>query len=305
MSKLKALQKGDAIGIAASASPFDKNEFKKGVKVLEEMGFNVYYRKDVFDQSRYLAGSDERRAEELMELFSNSKIRAILFARGGYGSQRIIPLLNSQILTKYKKPIVGFSDVTALLTYLRQNFSIPTYYGPVVTMLGKKSDNLTRECLLSALTTKDPLGEMPLGKAAVLKPGETQGKFVGGCLSLINSSIGTNYDLDTKDSVLFIEEVGEKIYVLDRMLTQLKNAKKFEGVKGIVFGSIILREGENYDVRTMILDVLSDFKGPIVMDYPAGHANSFVTLPLGVEVLLTAPPDSKPQLIFKTGWFNS
>lgn len=305
MNKTKALQKGDTVGIAASASPFDKNEFKKGVKVLEAMGFSVYYRDDIFDQSRYLAGSDERRAEELMELFSNPKVRAILFARGGYGSQRIIPLLDDKILSKYKKPIVGFSDVTALLTFLRQNFSTPTYYGPVVTMLGKKDDVLTKKSLLSALTTKDALGEVPLGNTSIVKSGEARGKFVGGCLSLINSSIGTKYDLETKDSILFIEEVGEKVYVLDRMLTQLKNARKFEDVKGIVFGSIILREGEDYDVKTMILDVLSDFKGPIVMDYPAGHANSFVTLPLGVKVFLVAPPDGKPKLIFETAWFNS
>lgn len=301
MSKPRALEKGDIIGIAASASPFDRNEFKKGIRVLKEMGFEVYYRDDIFDQTRYLAGTDKRRADELMELFVSSKIKAILFARGGYGSQRIIPLLDRNLLAKHKKPIVGFSDVTALLTFLRQEFSIPTFYGPVITALGKDSDTLTRNSLLEALTAKENARDLPTGNAVALRSGRVTGPLVGGCLSLINSSIGTPYELATKGSVLFIEEVGEKVYVLDRMLTQLKNSGKLDDVSGIVFGSIVLREGEEYDVKTMIMDVLGDFKGPVVMDYPAGHTNTFVTLPLGAEVVLECGPDGKPRLQLKTG----
>lgn len=301
MNKPRALEKGDIIGIAASASPFDRNEFKKGIRVLKDMGFEVYFREDIFDQTRYLAGSDKRRANELMELFSSSKIKAILFARGGYGSQRIIPLLDRNLLAKHKKPIVGFSDVTALLTFLRQEFSIPTFYGPVITALGKDCDDLTRSSLLDALTAKETGRDLPMGEAVTLRSGSGAGPLVGGCLSLINSSIGTPYELATKGSILFIEEVGEKVYVLDRMLTQLKNAGKLNDVAGVVFGSIVLREGEEYDVKTMIMDVLNDFNGPVVMDYPAGHTNNFVTLPLGAEVLLECSPDEKPKLQLKTG----
>jgi muramoyltetrapeptide carboxypeptidase len=301
MSKPRALEKGDVIGIAASASPFDRNEFKKGIRVLKEMGFEVYHRDDIFDQTRYLAGTDKRRADELMELFASTKIKAILFARGGYGSQRIIPLLDRNLLVKHKKPIVGFSDVTALLTFLRQEFSMPTFYGPVITTLGKDCGPLTKDSLLSALTAKEAVRELPAGNAVSLRGGRASGPLVGGCLSLINSSIGTPYELETKGCVLFIEEVGEKVYVLDRMLTQLKNAGKMNDVAGVVFGSIVLREGEEYDVKTMIMDVLNDFEGPIVMDYPAGHTNDFVTLPLGAEVALECGPDERPRLQLKTG----
>lgn len=288
MRKVRALQKGDTIGIAASASPFDRNEFKKGTKTLEAMGFSVYHRDDIFDQTRYLAGSDKRRAEELMELFKSSKIRAIMFARGGYGSQRIIPLLDQDLIRSHPKPVIGFSDVTALLTFLRQKCDVPTFYGPVVSTLGKDCDPVTKEHLLLALTTSGALSDIPAGRSTVLKAGSAKGVLVGGCLSLINSSMGTPYELNTKDSVLFIEEVGEKVYVLDRMLTQLKNAGKLAGVRGIVFGSIITQEGEPHDVHAMIKDVFSDFDGPIVVDYPAGHTKTFVTLPLGAEIQIDA-----------------
>lgn len=301
MKKVRALQKGDTIGIAASASPFDRNEFKKGVKAIETMGFSVYHRDDIFDQTRYLAGSDKRRAEELHELFKSPKIKAIMFARGGYGSQRIIPLLDPKLICNHPKPVIGFSDVTALLTFLRQECGSPTFYGPVVSSFAKECDSITKEYLHAALTTSGPLGEIPVGSAIVLKAGRAEGALVGGCLSLINSSMGTPYELKTEGSVLFIEEIGEKVYVLDRMLTQLKNAGKFSDVKGIVFGSIITQQGEPHDVHAMIKDVFSDFAGPIVVDYPAGHTKTFVTLPLGAQCEIDATEADKPRLKFKTG----
>ena len=304
MKKARALQKGDTIGIAAPASPFDRNEFKKGVKTIEEMGFSVYHRDDIFDQTRYLAGSDKRRAEELMELFTNSKVHAILFARGGYGSQRIIPLLGKELIEHHPKPIVGFSDVTALLTFLRQECHLPTFYGPVVSMLGKGCEPMTREHLMLALMTPGPLGDIPTGSANVLKPGKANGKLVGGCLSLINSSMGTPYELKTEDSILFIEEIGEKVYVLDRMLTQLKNAHKLEHVRGILFGSLVTLQGEPHDPHAMLQDVFRDFEGPIIVDFPAGHTQTFVTLPLGAELSMNAVVGEKPSLKFTTGMFN-
>ncbi len=300
MKKIRALKKGDTIGIAAPASPFDRSEFKKGVKALETMGFSVEYREDIFDQTRYLAGSDKRRADELTELFKSSKIRAIMFARGGYGSQRIIPLLDKHTIETHAKPVVGFSDVTALLTFLRQECDVPTFYGPVLSLLAKDCDPVTKEHLLLGLTKAGPLGYVPADGAKILRPGKAEGALVGGCLSLINSSMGTPYELATDGCVLFIEETGEKVYVLDRMLTQLKNAGKFKNVSGIIFGSIITQEGEPHDVHTMISDVLSDFAGPVVVDYPAGHTKKFVTLPLGARISLDAA-DLTPHMNFTTG----
>ncbi|MFH1652835.1 MAG: LD-carboxypeptidase [Pseudomonadota bacterium] len=296
MKKSKALKNGSTIGIAASSSPFDRNAFMHGVHLLEKLGFKTFYRQDIFDQNRYLAGNDERRAEELMHLFRTKKIDAIMFARGGYGSQRIIPLLDEESIQKHKKPIVGFSDLTPLLNYLKQKLGVPSFYGPVITQLGKNPDDMTKNSLIDALTKTSPMGMLPSNNAKTLKAGFASGKLVGGCLSLINSSIGTPYEIDTHDTVLFIEDIGEKVYVLDRMLTQLKNGLKLKTVKGIIFGKILPPEGEPHNIEEMILDVMNNFAGPIIFDYPSGHTSKFVTLPLGVNVELNADFETTPSL---------
>jgi muramoyltetrapeptide carboxypeptidase len=301
MSAPKALKAGNTIGIAAPSSPFDRSKFMKGVHALERRGFNIYHRNDIFDQNRYLAGTDSRRAEEFMELFLKRDIAAIMFARGGYGSQRIIPLLDLETIGGHKKPVIGFSDVTALLTTLRQRAGVPTFYGPVMTLLGRSKDAVSEDSLIRALTTAGPLGEIPVHHAKAVNAGEAKGPLVGGCLSLINSSIGTPYELNTDGAILFIEEVNEEVYVIDRMLTQLKNAGKLSGVKGIVFGSLIPPADETHNIESMIRDVLSGYDGPIVMDFPAGHIDSFITLPLGAEAHLIAEKNSTPKITFTSG----
>ncbi len=298
------LKAGDTIGIAAPASPFDRARFMKGVHALERLGFKTFYRKDIFDQNRYFAGSDERRAQELIELFERREVHAIMFARGGYGSQRIIPLLDADRIAAHPKPVVGFSDLTALLAFLRQRCNLPTFYGPVVTQLGKAKSAITGESLQRALTTDGALGPMPMGQARVIREGHAQGPLVGGCLTLINSSIGTPYEPALDDAILFIEEVGEKVYVLDRMLTQLINSNRLGSVRGILFGSLLPPPEESCDVESMIRDVLRHFEGPVVAEFPAGHIDAFVTLPLGIETQLTAPDSAEPTLAFTQGSFS-
>lgn len=301
MKKARALKSGDTIGIAASASPFNRQLFLKGTSALKRLGFNTFYRHDIFDQNRYLAGTDQRRAEEFMELVQNRDISAIMFARGGYGSQRVITRLDPVILSNSPKPVIGFSDLTALLTFLRQRAGFPTFYGPVVTHLGKAKEETTNVSLLRALTSPTPLGQMPMGSAKTLKEGAAKGRVVGGCLSLINSSIGTPYELDADGCILFIEETREKVYVLDRMLTQLKNNGMMGKTKAIIFGSIIPLEDEPHSIETMITDVLSDFHGPVVIDYPAGHVDDFVTIPFGAEAEVVAEAGKKPSLSYTMG----
>jgi len=296
------LKKGDTIGIAAPASPFDRSRFQKGVRALEELGFKTYFRKDIYDQNRYFAGTEARRAEEFMELVERKGVAAIMFARGGYGSQRVIPFLDAAKIAEHRKPVIGFSDLTALLTFLRQSAGLPTMYGPVITQLAKNSSGVNAEALTRALTSKGPLGEVPSKGAYVLKPGRAEGPIVGGCISLINSSIGTPYELKTDGAMLFLEDSGEKVYVLDRMLTQLRASGALDTVTGIIFGSLEPLEGEPHDTDEMIKDVLADFKGPIVKSFPAGHGEAFVTLPLGIRAELDAnDSETEPRLIYLEG----
>lgn len=288
MQRYSPLQSGDTIGIAAPASPFDKELFQKGREVLERLGFKVFFFDHIFSEERYFAGDDERRAQELSDLFRDPQIKAIMFARGGYGSQRIIPLLDRAFIQKHPKPVVGFSDMTSLLTWLHQLCRIPIFYGPVLTQLGRSADPFTIEHLQRALMSKDPLGKMPLEDTKTLKPGKASGKFVGGCLSLLSTSMGTAHEIDLKNTILFFEDIDEKVIALDRMIIQLKQSGKLSNVQGIVIGTLKPREGEKHDVKQMLKEIFSDFKGPIVVDVPAGHDDHFVTLPLGIEATLAA-----------------
>ncbi|MFH1830267.1 MAG: LD-carboxypeptidase [Pseudomonadota bacterium] len=302
MSISRALKKGDVIGIAAPASPFDRNKFNKGIRVLEALGFKTLFRKDIFDQNRYFAGTEDRRAAEFTELMQNKEVSAVMFARGGYGSQRVIPLLDAKVIEANKKPVIGFSDITALLAYLRQSAGVPTMYGPVITLLGSIKGDVTPASLWAALTTKGPIGQLACKGVKILKPGKATGPLVGGCMSLINSSIGTPYELKSADCILFLEDAGEKMYVLDRMLTQLKMSGAIEKAKGIIFGPLKSPDGEEHEADEMIGDVLKDFKGPIITSFPTGHTDEFVTLPLGAKTLLDASSaEEAPTLTYIEG----
>ncbi|MBI4211338.1 MAG: LD-carboxypeptidase [Deltaproteobacteria bacterium] len=285
---------GHTIGIAASASPFDRKEFDAGVDQLRSLGFKVWFDERIFAKERYFSGSDAARAQLLMDLFENSDISAIMFARGGYGSSRIIPLLDKKRIKKFRKPVIGFSDVTTLLLWLRQECDVPTFYGPVITQLGRATSKATLQSLGNVLMNNHHHA-IDLQGAEILKKGVARGRLTGGCLSLIISSLATPYEIDTKKSILFFEDTGEKVYALDRMVTQLKHAGKLSSVAAILVGTVSPRESEPHDLRTMLLDVFSDFTGPLIMNVPAGHGDPFITLPLGAEVEVDAR-GTLPQL---------
>lgn len=286
--KPQALKKGDTIGIAASASPFDIEEFYKGVKTLKDLGFQVYYRKDIFEKKHYLAGSDKRRLIELVELLKNPDIKAILFARGGYGLLRLLPHLEQENIQVTPKIILGYSDITTLLTYIYQKWGWVTFYGPVVAKdLSSNLDPQTREHFFNAITQTKSLGPFMFSESISLKGGTTEGILVGGCLSLVVASLGTPYEIKTNNKILFLEDTNEKPYSVDRMLTQLVLAGKLNKVRGIVFGNFV-NGGHRDHFKETAEDVLKDFKGPILFNFPAGHGKIKMTLPLGIKMRLCA-----------------
>ena len=273
------------LGIAAPASPFDRELFSRGIDVLKKMGFDVFHRPDIFAEERYLAGTDERRTNELEELFANPEISAILFARGGYGTQRILPKLDLKKIKKNPKPVIGCSDLTPLLQVCSLQGS-PVFYGPVVTLLGKNPTELTLQTLKNTLLEGRPAADASLASCHILKPGKARGRLIGGCLSLITSSLKTPYSLEPKGDILFFEDVGEKTYVLDRKLTQLQNSGFLKKCSGILVGSLTPREKEAHSVEEMLKNCLADFDGPVVTNFPAGHTENFHTLPLNTPATL-------------------
>ncbi|MDO8518694.1 MAG: LD-carboxypeptidase [Deltaproteobacteria bacterium] len=288
MQKPKALKPGDTIGIAASASPFDRDEFQHGIAHLEKMGFKIYHRGDIFEKKSYLAGSDARRTDELLELLKNPEIKGVFFARGGYGLMRILSALDSEKLKIPPKIVLGYSDITALLAYLYQKYGWTTFYGPVVAKdLSANGHEMNLKYLEDAVTSTSPLGPFTFDEITSNEKGTAEGILVGGCLSLVRSLLATPFELILDNKIVFLEDINEKPYSVDRMLTQLVLAGRLKKVKGIIFGNFV-NGGEAAHFQETALDVLKDFKGPILFNFPAGHGPLKVTLPLGIKVRVCA-----------------
>ena len=287
-----ALREGDCIGLAAPASSFKEEELHGGMKVLQALGFRVHYTPRVFEQYRYLAGSDAARAAELQALFADPTIQAIFCCRGGYGSQRLIPYLDTAMIKANPKIFVGYSDLTSLLLYLYSQCQLVTLHGPVVVGdLPALAPGVLRQ--LKGLLTGDTVAMQPpaecLTGLTVLRHGTAEGRLLGGCLSLLVCAVGTPFQPQTRDTILFFEDRGERLYAIDRMFTYLKLAGIFHGVRGLVFGRMERVEADrhlSYGVEDVILDVLDDLGVPILYGFPAGHCPQSLTLPFGVRVAL-------------------
>lgn len=292
--KPKHLQRGDTIAVIAPSSCFDRALLLDSVATLEKAGFKIVYRDDIFAQQGYLAGSDERRAGEFLQYLQDPSVAAIMCARGGFGAQRIATHLNLKKIKTAPKLVIGYSDVTVLLTLIQNELGWTTLYGPTVARhLGPDAPKENLEWLLRAVTQTTPLGPLPMRETVVVKPGAARGPIAGGCLTLVQMGIGTDYDVTTKDNILFLEDRGEKLYEIDRMLQHLKHAGKLKGVKGVVFGSMLLHPQESdkqHELVPMLRDVLSDFKGPVIAGFPAGHTDPFFPIPLGVMSTLSTDP---------------
>lgn len=283
------LKVGDTIGIAAPASAFDEDAFAKGIRRIREAGYRTVFRPDIFSRSNYLAGDDARRADELNRLFADRSINAIFCARGGYGSQRILPTLDGKMFRKNPKIFMGYSDITALHCYLHNICGLATFHGPLVTEFGDVSeDDLCN--ILDALGNPAPWGELPSSRIDVLRTGKSEGILIGGSLSVFACTLGTPYAPSTDDAILFFEDRGEKPYAIDRLFSHLKSAGKLDGAKGLILGQFIPPEGwaggeENYldEVKRIALDAIGSSRVPVLSNFPAGHFRKSICFPLGVR----------------------
>jgi muramoyltetrapeptide carboxypeptidase len=289
----KALRPGDTIGIIAPAGPITSQEsLGQGIAELQRIGFRVRFDDRIFESWRYLAGDDASRAAELMQYFCDPEIRGIISLRGGFGCSRLIPWLDEGRLRSQCKIFMGFSDLTTLHLYFRRRFGWVTIHGPMATspvMAGLAStaqeDHLVR---LWTDETYRPVLSFP--QLETWRPGVGEAELAGGCLSLIVASLGTPYEVKTEGKILFLEDLGEPPYRIDRMLTQLRQAGKFNDAQGIILGSF--RESEpppvGYSLEETLMEVLGKVELPILAKFPAGHGPENWAIPLGVPVRLDA-----------------
>lgn len=280
------LSPGDCVAIVAPASYIPKaNEkcLEQGAERLRGMGFEVTYAPSLLERKHlYLAGEDQGRAEELMAMFLDPQVKAILCARGGYGCQRIIPYLDPNLIRAHPKPLVGCSDITVLLIYLLQQCLLIPFHGPnVATRQFVEGDNEMAHAFQQALSAPAPITEII---CSVLKGGEAEGEIIGGCLSSLVTTVGTPYEPDLGGKILFVEDVNEPPYKIDRMLTHLKGAGKLAGITGVIFGQMPGCDTEQDLLQEVILDVLKDVEGPVLFNFPSGHGPRNLTIPLGVPI---------------------
>ena len=278
--KPQALRPGDTIAIAAPASPFDHKAFEGGISVLKSMGYQVKIPESIFRVQGYLAGSDAQRAELLMNLFADESVKAIVCARGGFGSMKLLPLLDFEAILAKPKILVGFSDITTLLVAIYQQCGIVTFHGPLVTSLGKGSEK-TVSALMDAISSYKPLVLTP-SKSIVLNAGQASGPVIGGNLTTLTHLMGTPYEPAFERHLLFLEERGEAPYRIDRMLSQLHLSGRLDGVAGVILGTFE-ECGSLEDVYAIVREVFRHAGIPVLAGFELGHGTENITVPVGLH----------------------
>jgi muramoyltetrapeptide carboxypeptidase len=305
--KPPVLQKGDTIGVVAPASSFDPENFKQGIKKLRSLGFKVKYERSIFSKYWSHPGNDDKRAHQINRMFADQKVKAIFCAKGGYGSIDIVPHLDQECIRANPKIFVGYSDITFLLLYLLKTASMVVFHGPVISgEIFEGMNPLTIEYMKRALTQTVPIGAMHIPAAKILKNGSASGHLVGGNISMIAESISTPFELDTDDSILFLEDINENLETITQYFKQMEQAGKFAKIKGIIFGKMVDcfdRAGKRYSIAEILTQLTKDYPVPIVYGLSSGHTKDIldlhVTLPLGVEAILDA--DNQSLIIPEAG----
>jgi len=282
----RPLQKGDTVGVVASSYSPRAGWLARGVKALERAGYGVIIDPDIATVRRYSRAEDERRAARFSEMWADPRITAVIAGTGGYGAVRMLPYLDPALFAAHPKSFVGYSDVTVLHIWLERLAGLRAFHGPTVDDLIPSARDATTASMLTALTTPRPTGRMGRDMARAVKPGRAVGRLVGGNLALVQQTIGTPYEIDTTDAILFLEEVRDPMSFVDERLVQLRAAGLLAKVQGIVFGHLRLDRSEEDEFEDFVLDLVADLGVPVLMDFPAGHDSPNLTLPLGTEVEL-------------------
>jgi muramoyltetrapeptide carboxypeptidase len=282
----RAIVKGDAIGVVAPSYAPRPSWLARGVKALERAGFEAVLDPEILQGRRFLRMEDERRAENFMGIWLEPRVKAVIGGTGGYGATRMIPYLEPEVFRRNPKPFVGYSDITALHLWLMRQCGLRVFHGPTVDDLTPSMRDPTMASLLSALMVPKPTARIGRDLARVVRPGRATGRLTGGNLSLVQQSIGTPYEIDTADAILFLEETRDPMSFADERLVHLRNAGLLRHVRGVVFGQLSLDRSEEDEFEDFLLDLVSDLGVPILMDFPAGHEVPNLTLPFGTEVEL-------------------
>ena len=286
------LHNGDTVALIAPAGVITEQKLSNSIKNLEDLGLKPIYFKTIANQLGYLAGDDRRRASELNEMYHDKSVKAILCVRGGYGSMRILDLIDYSLIKANPKPLIGYSDITALHNAIYLKTKQIGFHG----VLGAELFSIYTREAFEAIFFDDSewiiLKQYKDHKqsAFTVTTGKVEGTLIGGNLSLLTSLIGTKYDFDWKGKIIYIEEVSEPAYKIDRMLTQLIMAGKFSQIKGILFGQFHNCDGDNMDlsknisIKELLIEKIKPLNIPACYGFSFGHIPNPTILPVGAHV---------------------
>lgn len=284
MKNFIPIKPGGKLGICAPSSRFDTVKFDQGIEQLNSMGFTVELSKNIYGIKRYLAGDDRQRANLVNQFFSDPQIDGIICARGGFGALRILEYLDWDSIENNPKPLIGFSDITAILLSIIDRAKIPVIHGPTVISLATANQE-TLDSFFQILT--NPFGSIQMSCEKMLKPGKSHGQFKGGNISTISHLLGTPFAPDFNQSILFLEEINEPAYKIDRMLTQMKMAGLFDHIKGVVTGSFERCENAYY-IDEILVEIFEDCSVPVLTGLAGGHGSVNLSLLMGMNVTIDA-----------------
>ena len=303
MRKPRALRPGDRIAVVAPASAFARHEFEAGIAELRALGFDPTYEESVFERRAYLAGPADVRASAWLRAWTDPSTAALIAVRGGFGSVQLLPALAELDFDSLPpKAFIAYSDNTSILSWLTTRKGIVTIHGPMLEgRLAHGDAGYDRDTFLRCVCRPEPMGEISHPQTETLRPGECDGMLVGGTLTQLVGSLGTPYAFDPPQGcVLFVDEVAERPYRLDRLLMQLKLSGLLRRASGVVFGELPKCDEPDgsIDARTVVRESLAEFPGPVLFGLPSGHtAGATITLPLGVRARVVA--DGRPLLVIE------
>ncbi len=284
------LQPGDCIGICAPARKVSPEEMKDGIDWLVAQGFQVKVSQYLYGENHQFSGTDEERAADLQSLIDDPKVKAIIFARGGYGCVRIVDKIDFSSLEKNPKWLIGFSDVTVLHSHMNIHHSICTLHAPMmINLMNDKRNEEAASKIIDIITGKN-IRYNEVTTNYLNREGSCEGELVGGNLSLLYSLAGTPTGLSTDGKILFIEDLDEYLYHVDRMIMQLKRADKLKHLKGLIVGGMSdMRDNAipyGKSAIEIIAEAVAEYDYPVCFDFPSGHIDRNLPLVLGTDVLL-------------------
>jgi muramoyltetrapeptide carboxypeptidase len=293
MIKPRRLHRGDRIAVVAPASAFRRDEFDAGVAELARLGFEPVYEPSVFERAAYVAGTPAVRAAAIRRALQDDTVAAIIAVRGGYGSAQLLPLLDRDEVRRARKPIIGYSDITALLSFVTGQCGVVAFHGPMLERrLARGEDGYDRASFERALCVAEPMGAYTAPAVEALNEGECSGPIFGGTVTQLLASLGTPWAFDPPAGyVLFFDEVGERPYRLDRQVTQLRQSGLLARAGAILIGELPRCDepGGSTTARDTMAGLFADFPGPVLIGFPSGHTvGPSHTIPFGVRARVVA-----------------